>query len=950
MLNMTIIKEQLESENYKAIEQVIVTYQNTNKVNKEELLQQAKISYEAREHKEKLQEFKQSLCLSDELLNNYLLLYGLYHEKVAKECSYIGFYLNYLGEYNKAILYFNNTLYLLKKGTKNLLLQAETLINIGYAYTELTDNQKADAYYKRAYNLLEKLKPFPKTENISDIQVIYACVINNMANNYRHMLQYKKALNYLKKAIEILGEKHPQAAFCQLNRANIFIQLKEYDKAIVLLEDLRKYAANNPSLWVVCYANIGNVYMEKGEFEEAVFYYQKALEQQETITKKQLTNILNNIGTGYFDLERYEKALSFYQKSLKVYFPNWNNKQALCELYLGSLEHIPVIIPIVLLNVIKALYKMFEKTNRKQYLTFAAEHFEAMFLARKKVLNNYLDDISTLNSIQLLHEIFEPAIQIALELCRLNRNSINCQQCFEFAEQAKASLLTKQIKTELITQKFLPKSLQQKEYQLKTKLRELNRRINQEEDKYKFEQKRALLNGLQAEYFDCQQKYETLIQSFEQDYPEYYQLKYNSKVVTVTEVQKHLCKLGETALIEYFIGDKFMYIYFISKEKYLVEQVDKPKNFDALIKQFDNCMHKNMNRKTYIKTAYELYQLFLQPVLENPEVQNIAINALKIIPDGLLASIPFEALLYHTVSLKSAYAELPYLLDKYDISYHFSATLWLWEGQRKAQKKELPDSFIGFAPVYKDIVQQTDYDVKKGGFDTQTVVAAVRGITRTIQIGAKTYPALVESEKEVKNIENYFKVLNCNTQSILHEKATVKNFKEKARNYKYVHVSAHHVYNAYNPQLSGIIFSPQPRQQNTLPKEVAEIEELLMDEQESSTRQNEQALFYINDAYNLRLNADLVVLSCCDTGRGEIAKGEGIMAINRGFLYSGASNVLYTLFKVYDKEASELTQEFFSFVLNKKMPYATALRAAKKQLIKRGAMPKHWAGYVLIAC
>ncbi|MGB0931643.1 MAG: CHAT domain-containing protein, partial [Chitinophagales bacterium] len=79
-----------------------------------------------------------------------------------------------------------------------------------------------------------------------------------------------------------------------------------------------------------------------------------------------------------------------------------------------------------------------------------------------------------------------------------------------------------------------------------------------------------------------------------------------------------------------------------------------------------------------------------------------------------------------------------------------------------------------------------------------------------------------------------------------------------------------------------------------------------------------------------------------------LAKGEGMMSINRGFLYAGAKNVVYTLFKVLDKPSSELCQAFFAEVLEGKS-YSEALRLAKLQLIQQKDLdPKSWCGFVLL--
>lgn len=104
----------------------------------------------------------------------------------------------------------------------------------------------------------------------------------------------------------------------------------------------------------------------------------------------------------------------------------------------------------------------------------------------------------------------------------------------------------------------------------------------------------------------------------------------------------------------------------------------------------------------------------------------------------------------------------------------------------------------------------------------------------------------------------------------------------------------------------------------------------------------------MEETYQLQLQADLVVLSSCESGIGALTKGEGMMAVNRGFLYAGAKNVVFTLFKVLDKTSSELTQNLFTHIL-KGDNFVTALRKAKLALIEQeGIDPKSWSGFVLL--
>ncbi|MFK7903801.1 MAG: CHAT domain-containing protein, partial [Chitinophagales bacterium] len=105
---------------------------------------------------------------------------------------------------------------------------------------------------------------------------------------------------------------------------------------------------------------------------------------------------------------------------------------------------------------------------------------------------------------------------------------------------------------------------------------------------------------------------------------------------------------------------------------------------------------------------------------------------------------------------------------------------------------------------------------------------------------------------------------------------------------------------------------------------------------------------YLTDVMNLHLNADLVVLSSCESGVGKLEVGEGVMALHRAFLYAGAQNIVYSLFKVPQDSTSELVQTFFRYVLEGDT-YSTALRKAKLGLIENESMePIDWAGFALI--
>src|SRR5262249_44783687 len=144
--------------------------------------------------------------------------------------------------------------------------------------------------------------------------------------------------------------------------------------------------------------------------------------------------------------------------------------------------------------------------------------------------------------------------------------------------------------------------------------------------------------------------------------------------------------------------------------------------------------------------------------------------------------------------------------------------------------------------------------------------------------------------------------------------------------YRIVHFATHGLLNNRHPELSGLVFS-------------------LVDQQGNPRNGFLQAF----EVDNLRLSADLVVLSACQTAVGQDVKGEGLLGLSRGFMYSGARRVVASLWRVPDRASAELMKNFYRGMLVNGLRPAAALRAAQAVLRKnpRTADPYYWAGFIL---
>jgi CHAT domain-containing protein len=149
-------------------------------------------------------------------------------------------------------------------------------------------------------------------------------------------------------------------------------------------------------------------------------------------------------------------------------------------------------------------------------------------------------------------------------------------------------------------------------------------------------------------------------------------------------------------------------------------------------------------------------------------------------------------------------------------------------------------------------------------------------------------------------------------------------FSAQMGQYRYIHFATHGLLNPVHPELSGIVLA-------------------LFDKD----GQPQRGFLSLTDVFNLKLNADLVVLSACQTGLGKEVKGEGLVGLSRGFIYAGSKSLVTSLWKVDDFNTSELLANFYqAMIKNGKRP-AEALRQAQISVWKKkpSSHPFYWAGF-----
>jgi len=189
------------------------------------------------------------------------------------------------------------------------------------------------------------------------------------------------------------------------------------------------------------------------------------------------------------------------------------------------------------------------------------------------------------------------------------------------------------------------------------------------------------------------------------------------------------------------------------------------------------------------------------------------------------------------------------------------------------------------------------------------------------------FPELPGTENELRSIISLFTAKKRKAVGFFHAQATEQFFKSPAmKGFSMIHLATHSLTNIDKPKLSGFLFAPR-----------------------ESDGDEEDGILYAEETYNLNLDCKLLVLSSCESGTGRLIPGEGLLALTRGLYYSGARNIVFSLWKVEDKATGDLMVRLYREILQGE-PYDQAIKKAKLSFIANPftAFPKYWAGFMLL--
>lgn len=808
-----------------------------------------------------------------------------------------------LGHKEKAIAFDLKLIAALKKApntSKSNL--ANNYSSLAIEYDQLGDYDNAIVYYNKVMSIGKK-------NSLEIIEYVYYPTYC-LANCYHQKGQLQKAQKILTQLIDKLeyfsAEKNLFYYRTLIESyhflVKIYLQKKQYKNTVDYLQKLQDIHKQHDYKKSETYLNMSNYYLEIKDYKKAIDYSQQTIASLSITDKKHYHPVIfNHIAYIYQQQDDYKKALVYCQKSLQSSSLNFSEEERYTNPSFDDIfqEHTLIKTLNIKLEILQALYKQKDTNVTPQLLLSTIKLCVKALEHKNKKFKSKSSQTYWLNKEAI--PLFENAIKTTLDLYEQTQKKQYLNEAFMLSERSKSIMMMNALQEQnASTFGGIPQELIEREQEL-----ERSKKIAE-----KAKQDAQMMgDSAQIRYQDSlifvyhEEKIE-LLENFEANYPKYHELKYQVQETSIQDVQAGLDK--QTFLIEYFQGKNHIYVFTISQEKAFVHHFEHNTIYDTWLASFQHLLPDvqraqndiNKTYKTFVKASYKLYQLLLK--------RNILTDKshLILIPDGQLAYLPFEVLLTKDVApaanqpIQANFATLPYLLRQYTTNYNYSAYLFLQ--QRTQSKKNC--KILALAPSYSNKNAPTWRNPYEQNL--RKMLDQLPGATR-----------------ELDSLESMF-----GGAFLRDQEANETNFRKIAASYDILHLAVHGLVNEAKPELSG----------------------LALEEDNHSVQDN---ILYAYEIKQLDLNAQMVVLSACETGIGKYQRGEGVLSIGRGFMYAGVPSLVTTLWKLNDNTGPFIITEFYKN-LHAGLPKDEALRQAKLLYLERyngiASHPALWACLVQV--
>jgi CHAT domain-containing protein len=378
---------------------------------------------------------------------------------------------------------------------------------------------------------------------------------------------------------------------------------------------------------------------------------------------------------------------------------------------------------------------------------------------------------------------------------------------------------------------------------------------------------------------------------------------------SVKDLQKRLEESDET-IIEFALGTDRSFAWTLSSRGIALDILPGSKEIETQVRDFIELLGAapaNMYLERDLASVKEHGKALFSTLL-GPLSDKIAPGKkLIIVPDGILHYLPFESLLSGD----------RYLIEDHEISYVSSASmLALWQDSKDGTEDAARMELLALGdPIFRTHIAKSN---RKRGSPRSRVTKGTQ-VSLPFQL-----PPLPRTRDEVQVIAGLFPP--SRVRLLLGSESTENVIKsEQLRRYRRIHFATHSLIDETSPSRSAVVLT-------------------------LAGDSDEDGFLEVDEIADLDLDCDLVVLSACQTARGQLLSGEGILGLTRAFIFAGARSVVVSQWRVSDISTGQLMKSFYQNIVGN-LGNAAALRSAKLQMLRSETETRHpyyWAAFILI--
>lgn len=750
--------------------------------------------------------------------------------------------------------------------------------------------------------------------------------LNNIGIYYQKTGQYPLAVSCLKRALARLEHEKDEAtvAECMNNLAVSYRDLGDFVKAVYYLSRALEIdkKLGDPISISADLGNLAGLHLRKGidknddeELKSALKYYQESIRAEWGAPIEPYIEVvaLNNKGVILNELGEYSKAHECFETALRALSQNelsferccvLNNMASAC-LYENNVEKA--------LSLYKTAHELgkahsyssavFESRmglgqcyEKLQQYSLALLFYQIASESLESQIGQLYSDIYMIGFARNKNDVYHRILRILVDQYVAMPSEVLLGKIFNIVERAKAKAFLETLnKGQRGNDLAHLRNLTERSHLVSRDISELTQRLERGKDQSDNGQNTRDQIELKTLEYEQMISEICMPENGGFDGP-------RDRICGLDDVRQQIVGEG-TIILEYLLGDDRSYLLSLTsltaKLSILPGRGKIEKSLRAYLKAISEV---NIGEESLFSASKRVGREIIPQEIIN---QLSEFEAMIIIPDGILNYLPFE-----TIRIHDGAREM-YLIESLAISYCPSAsTLRMLTGgsQNKRWKKTI--LAIG-GPKYGDF-SGPNAAFSDRRLDTEEDPSLVRKMA---------FVELPFSGKEAMDVGGLFPKEEA---LVIIAGAVSEEIVKKLPLWEFqiIHFSCHGYLDEANPMHTALVLTPGPSQE-------------------------EDGFLRMEEIYNLSLDADIVVLSACQTGMGLLEKGEGVMSLTRPFFIAGARSVIATLWPINDKSTASLMKEFYKLII-KGRSVNEALRSAKLKMIRSSwAHPFYWSGFIL---